>query len=204
MWLYLIQGLGYGFSAAVQPGPFQTYVIAQALDRGWRRALPVALAPLVSDGPIVALVLLVLSRMPAWLQRGLYLAGGAFVLYLAWGAFTAWRDFETEAAGEPPPAERSVLKAALTNALSPAPYIYWSMVTGPILLAGWREAPGHGLAFLGGFYGALVAALAGIIVLFGAARELGPRVNRTLLGVSALALAAFGIYQLYLGVLGWL
>jgi threonine/homoserine/homoserine lactone efflux protein len=203
MGLYLIQGLAYGFSAAVQPGPFQTYIIAQALDRGWRRALPVALAPLVSDGPIVALVLLVLSRMPVWLQQGLYLAGGAFVLSLAWGAFTAWRDFDAGATREPAPPEQSVLKAALTNALSPAPYIYWSVVTGPILLTGWRETPVHGVAFLAGFYGALVGALAGIIVLFGAARELGPRVNRILLGVSALALAAFGIYQLYLGVSGW-
>ena len=64
MLAYLLQGLGYGFAAAVQPGPFQTYVMSQALERGWRRALPAALAPLISDGPIIALTLLVLTRLP--------------------------------------------------------------------------------------------------------------------------------------------
>ena len=56
---YIAQGLGYGFAAAVQPGPFQTYVLSQALNRGWRRALPMALAPLLSDAPIITLMLLV-------------------------------------------------------------------------------------------------------------------------------------------------
>jgi len=36
-------------------------------------------------------------------------------------------------------------------------------------------------------------------VPFAGARTLGPRVGRTMLGVSALALAAFGVYQLWAG-----
>ena len=66
---YIVQGLGYGFTAAVQPGPFQTFVLAQALNRGWRRALPMALAPLLSDGPIITLMLLVLTHNIAVLLR---------------------------------------------------------------------------------------------------------------------------------------
>ena len=38
------------------------------------------------------------------------------------------------------------------------------------------------------------------VLLFAGARRLGPRVNRVLVGVSALALAAFGLWQLWLGV----
>jgi threonine/homoserine/homoserine lactone efflux protein len=82
MWLYIIQGIGYGFAAAVQPGPFQTYLISQTLTKGWQRTLPGAFAPLISDGPIITLCLLVLSQVPLWLQRFLYIAGGLFVLYL--------------------------------------------------------------------------------------------------------------------------
>ena len=51
--VYVIQGIGYGFAAAVQPGPFQTYVIAQTLNSAWRNTLPAAFAPLISDGPII-------------------------------------------------------------------------------------------------------------------------------------------------------
>jgi threonine/homoserine/homoserine lactone efflux protein len=85
MWWYIAQGIGYGFAAAVQPGPLQTYLISQALMKGWRKSLPAAFAPLLSDGPIIALCLFVLSQVPSWLQRFLYIAGGLFVLYLAYG-----------------------------------------------------------------------------------------------------------------------
>lgn len=46
MTTYLILGITYAFAAAMQPGPFQTYVIAQTLSRGWKRTLPAAFAPL--------------------------------------------------------------------------------------------------------------------------------------------------------------
>jgi len=36
--------------------------------------------------------------------------------------------------------------------------------------------------------------------VFGTARQFGPKVNRVLLGVSAIALAGFGIYELWLGL----
>ncbi len=64
MWIYLLQGIGYGLIAASQPGPFQTYLISQTLTRGRKRTLPAALAPLISDGPIILISLLVLSQVP--------------------------------------------------------------------------------------------------------------------------------------------
>lgn len=204
MWIFLLQGIGYGFSAAVQPGPFQAYIISQSLDHGWRRTLPAALAPLVSDGPIIALALFVLAQIPVWLERCLHLAGGLFVLYLAYGTFRRWTAFESAPQASESTAATSLWRAALMNALNPGPYVYWSLVTGPILVTGWREGPALGIAFLGGFYGAIVLTLAATIVLFAAARDLGPKVNRTALGISAYALTGFGLYQLWLGVGGLL
>lgn len=202
MWPYLIQGLGYGFSAAVQPGPFQAFLLSRTIARGWRRALPAALAPLVSDGPIILLSLLVLSRIPVWFQRGLCLAGGVFLLYLSWTALRTWQSSREEKLDAAPKGRQSVLEAALMNALSPWPYLYWSLVTGPVLLRGWREGPALGIGFLVSFYGTLVLCLAGTILVFGTVRRLGPRFSRTLLGVSALALGGFGCYQLWVGFRG--
>jgi len=200
MWLYIVQGIGYGFAAAAQPGPFQTYIITQSLAKGWRKAIPAALAPLVSDGPIIALCLLVLSQVPIWLQRSLHIAGGLFILYLAHGAYKAWRAFDINIPTNELGTGQSVWKAALMNALSPGPYIYWSLVTGPILIRGWRETPIYGIGFLIGFYSILVSGLGFIILIFGIARELGPKVNRVLLGISAVALSIFGLYQLGSGI----
>ncbi|HSB00486.1 MAG TPA: LysE family transporter [Anaerolineales bacterium] len=202
MWLYIVQGIGYGFAAAVQPGPFQTYLISQTLTKGWRRTLPACLAPLISDGPIIALCLLVLSQVPAWLQRFLYLAGGLFVLYLAYNAYTSWKTFDPGLPSAETGTQQSVLKAALINMLNPNPYIFWSLVTGPILLAGWRETPAHGLGFLAGFYVTMILVIGMIILVFGSARQLGPKVNRLLLGVSAVALFCFGLFQLWKGTIG--
>ncbi len=201
MFFYILQGIGYGFAAAVQPGPFQTYIISQTLTRGWKRTLPAALAPLVSDGPIIALCLLVLSQVPLWLQRFLYIAGGLFVLYLAYGAYTSWKNFDAHLPTTETGTQQSVLKAALMNALSPGPYIYWSLVTGPILLKGWRETPVNGTGFLAGFYVTIVSSLLAIILVFGTATRFGPKVNRALLGISAVALFCFGLYQLWQGIL---
>jgi threonine/homoserine/homoserine lactone efflux protein len=202
VFVYLIQGIGYGFAAAVQPGPFQTYIISQTLNSGWRRTLPAAFAPLVSDGPIIVLVLLVLSQVPDWFQRALYVAGGLFILFLAFNAFKGWRNFDPAGRGSSQSGSQSLFRAAMMNALSPGPYIFWSLVTGPILLTGWRQAPANGLGLLVGFYLAMVLCLGGIIAVFATTRHLGTRVTRVLLGISAVALFGFGLLQLWRGFWG--
>lgn len=200
MWLYILQGIGYGFAAAAQPGPFQTYIISQSLAKGWRKTILAALAPLVSDPPIITLCLFVLSQVPIWFQRFLYIAGGLFILYLAYGAYKAWKHFDSNIPASESGTGQSIWKAAMMNALSPGPYIFWSLVTGPILIRGWRETPMHGISFMAGFYVTFISALGLIIIVFGVARELGPKVNRALIGVSAIALFCFGLYQLWLGI----
>ncbi|HEY3313455.1 MAG TPA: LysE family transporter [Anaerolineales bacterium] len=202
MGIFLLQGLGLGFAAVVQPGPFMAYLINQTLTRGFRKSWLAAFAPLVSDGPIILLALLVLSQMPAWLQRSLNLASGTFILYLAWRAYRQWRNYISPEQAVIPARQQNILQAVLINIINPMPYIYWSLVTGPILLAGWREGPAQALAFLGGFYGMLTCGLLGILALFGAARNLGSRFSRALLGLSVLALGGFGLLQLWRGFWG--
>ncbi len=202
MWIYLFQGVGYGLAAASQPGPFQTYLISQTLTRGWKRTLPAAFAPLVSDGPIILVCLLALSQVPVVLQRFLYIAGGLFILSLAYGTFKSWKNFDLQTSQPESTGRQSVFKAAMMNALSPNPYIFWTLVTGPILLKGWREAPVNGIGFLAGFYVTMISSLVGIILVFGLASRFGPKVNKILLAVSAIALFCFGLYQLWLGMMG--
>lgn len=202
MLFYLLQGIGYGFAAAVQPGPFQTYLISHTLTKGWKQSLLIAFAPLVSDAPIIAICLFVLSQVPIWFQNFLYIAGGLFILYLAYGAYTSWKNFDSNVPTTTSGAQQSILKGALMIVISPGPYVYWSLVTGPILLKGWRETPIHGLGFLAGFYITVILGLTAIILVFGKARELGPNLSRFLIGVSAIALFCFGLYQLWLGITG--
>ena len=125
-----------------------------------------------------------------WLQRFLYVA------------FITFRDFEKQMIRAESTDQQSVLKAVVMNIFNPGPYIFWTLVIGPILLKGWRETPVNGIGFLAGFYATLISSLAAIILVFGTAARLGPKVNRVLLGVSAIALFCFGLYQLWLGITG--
>jgi threonine/homoserine/homoserine lactone efflux protein len=201
MLVYFLQGLTFGFAAAVQPGPFQTFLISQIVSHGWRRTLPAVLAPLLSDGPIIAIVLLALVRLPVTVLSLLRLAGGFYLLYLAVDAFRTWQKFENQTL-ESKPGPKSLIRAAFVNFLSPNPYLFWSLVGGPILLAGWRESPFHGISLLLGFYLVLIGTMAVGVVLLGTTGRLGPKVNRALLGISALALLGLGIYNLWMGVAG--
>ncbi len=199
MTAYAVFGAVYAFASAVQPGPFLAYLVSRALSEGWRRTLPAALAPLLSDGPVIVVVLLVLDRVPAATLDGLRCAGGVLVLGLAARAFKTWRGSRGALPEAGRSTSQSVAAAALVNIANPGPWLGWSLVLGPLLLKGWREAPSHGVALVAGFYGTMVATLAGIIVLFGAARGLGPRVSRSLVAVSAGALALFGAWQVWAG-----
>jgi threonine/homoserine/homoserine lactone efflux protein len=199
---YLSKAAALGFSAGVMPGPFQAYLIAQAARHGWRRAAVVALAPLITDGPIVLVVVFLLSRLPYWSMDLLRLVGGLFVLYLAWGI---WRAFRSELAGEAhvlaaPGSEVSFLRAATINFLSPVVYIYWGTVSGPLFLEGWTRTPLLGGAFLLCFYSALIGISQVLIALVSGVRKWNPGITRWMLGLSALMMTVLAGTQVWAGV----
>ncbi len=203
MFAYLLQGITLGFSAAVTPGPFQAYLLAQSSHKGWKRTLPAAFAPIITDGPIIFLVVFLLSRTPPWLLQLIRFAGGLFLLYLSWEALNAYRRYRTVSGGATLPDRGNLIKAVVVNAMSPGPYLFWGVLAGPILIDGWRRSKALGVSFIAGFYGTLIGGFALLVLIFAGAAHTGPRVNRYLLLVSALALMMFGFYQIWQGVVAW-
>jgi threonine/homoserine/homoserine lactone efflux protein len=193
-------GGGFAFAAAVQPGPLQAYLLSSVAQRGWKRTLPASLAPLVSDGPIAVLALVVLNGMPAPFRGALQLAGGVFLIYLAWRSYRQWKTQTARDFGNDESVPRTVLQAAMVNFLNPNPYLGWTLVLGPECLAAWRVGPANAAALIAAFYATMVTVLAATILLFGTTRFLGSRGRRALVLVSATALAALGVYQLVSGV----
>ena len=53
---------------------------------------------------------------------------------------------------------------------------------------------------LAGFYTVMISSMIGMIFLFAAAKKLGSKVQKILIGVSSLALAFFGLYQILVGI----
>lgn len=202
-WGYLFKAVALGFSAAVIPGPFQIYMLSQALRYGWRRGAVTALAPLVSDGPIILVVLLLLARLPRWTLEALQIAGGAFVLYLAWAAWRALRATGQDADLSPTTApSTTLLQAATLNMLSPVVYIFWATVSGPLLVQGWQRAPIEGLAFVACFYGAMILTSEVLIIAVCLLQKLHTSMTRVMLALSVLLMLGLGLAQVWGGISG--
>jgi len=199
---YVIIGSGFAFAAALQPGPLQAYLLSSVVRRGWRATLPASFAPLLSDGPIVVITLILLSRVPESFQIVMRAAGGLLLLYLAWASYRNWQEGVFQDSEQSESAPRTLLQAVMVNLLNPNPYLGWSLVLGPAVIDAWRHDAAYAVILIVAFYGTMVVALAGTIFLFGRANVLGPRVRRSLILLSACILAALGVYQLVLSLAG--
>jgi threonine/homoserine/homoserine lactone efflux protein len=193
---FLLQGAALGLASAASPGPLQTFLINQSLSGGFRRGAPVALAPVITDLPIILLSLFVLDRLPPYFLRIVGLAGGLFVLYLAWGLWRSWQAGQAGYESGEQTRGSSLRKAVVVNFLGPGAYLFWGLVNGPILLDALHQSALHAAAFLIGFYGVFITSLAGLALLFSQARRLGPRVVRILLLASIFILVIFGLILL--------
>ena len=204
MLFYVLQGAGYALSATFTPGPFKAFLLGQALKHGFRRAAALALCPLISDAPIIVLVLAVLSQVPPRLIDALHLVGGVFLLYTAFRFLQVFRAGKTTQAAEGPPGRGMLWQGVLVNVTGPGPWIFWSTLIGPILLRAWAESPALAIAFVVAFYATFIAGLAGLIGLFSMARRLGTGFTRWLTLVSALLMLGFGLSELAAGVRAFL
>ena len=189
-----------GFSAGVTPGPLQAIFLSYAIKGGWKKALPAAFAPLVGDGPVILLVLLVLNNIPNLFIRLLQVAGACFLLYLAWESFTAYRHYREVEETQETTELGTLFKATAMNLLAPGPWLFWGLINGPNLLKAWAVSPWWGAAYLAAFYGVFVGSNIALILLFSRLRAMGERVRKGLLLISALVLSGFAIYQLLQGL----
>ncbi|MCF7945847.1 MAG: LysE family transporter [Spirochaetia bacterium] len=208
MFAYVIKGFLLGGAAAAQPGPFQAYLMGLSLRNGWRRSLPAAFAPLLSDGPIIILMVFLLTKTPMILLHSLNILGGLFLMYLAYGAYKEARtevilDYSSRKYQDER-LYRSLGKATVMNFLNPHPYIFWATIAGPIFLESWREASRMGIAFMLSFYGSLIGGFILFLGIISAVGRLGTRAHFLLGIVSAAALFGFGIYMLLDGIMDFL
>ena len=188
----LALGLSLGLGAGLAPGPLFVLVVRATLEQGLAAGLRTACAPLLSDAPIIALSVLVLTGLPEEALAALSLAGAAFCARLA------WESLHPDGA---PPAE--LRRAVVVNALSPHPWVFWATVGGPLAVDAAERSTATAIAFGAAFYATLIGAKAALALVVHAGRR---RVSPTspwvrygsaaLLGAAALALLADALERL--------
>jgi len=188
---YLALGLTMGLGSGVAPGPLLALVLVTSLKEGFRGGARVALAPLISDTPIVIASVLAVGSLPEPALRGLALVGGCYVVWLGVDAMRRIAAYQDPLAGGRDQ-RVSVLRAALVNVLSPHPWLFWITVGSPILVRAWQDAWWNGMGFLLGFYALLLGSKVAMAALVATGRHaLGERGMRLAqAGAGALLVAA--------------
>ena len=192
---YAFLGLSLGLSAGLAPGPLLALVIQRSVQGGLASGLRVAVAPLLTDLPIVLLSFLLVGRLP---EVGLDIMlgiGGLFVLWLGIDAFRHAGDgIDTTVSTS---ARQDFLHGALINFLNPHPYLFWVAVGAPTVVRAWRTDPWLAVVFIVSFYALLIGSKVALAFVFSRARSLSQRQHAWLMRFSSFLLFIAGLFMLY-------
>jgi threonine/homoserine/homoserine lactone efflux protein len=144
---FFIVGLGLGLAAGLAPGPLHVLVLTASMQRGFAAGLRIAIAPLLTDLPIVTMGVLAVGAMPDAGVRALAFGGGLFIIYLGVDALR-W-SVEDDQAATP---ATDLRRGFIANFLNPHPWLFWLGVGGPLLRSAWETSAASAIAFLVAFY----------------------------------------------------
>ena len=134
---YVLSAFIFGLTAGLKPGPLGIVVIQQTLEHGLKYGIRASLAPIITDGPIIIVALLVLTQFKdiALFVGILSFVGGLYLLWLSQKIIRIKKINISEALKKP----KSLETAIKVNLLSPNPYLFWSTVGGTYLVLGTQS-----------------------------------------------------------------
>lgn len=151
---FLLSGVIFGLTLGVSPGPLLTLVISETLKHNRKEGIKVAIAPIITDLPIVLITLLILSKMSNFdpILGSISILGAIFIGYLAYENIFA-KSVKLNIQDVKP---QSLKKGIIANFLSPHPYIFWFIVGAPTVLKALGISLLSAVLFVLGFYVFLV------------------------------------------------
>jgi len=151
---FITLGTVLGLSAGLAPGPLFTLVISETLQHDVKAGIRVAIAPIITDLPIIGATLFLADRLgqSSQILGIISLAGGCLLLYMGYqGIRTSPVNLDLQ-----PDQARSLRKGMLVNALSPHPYLFWLTVGAPINIRALEHGVATVVIFISTFYLLLV------------------------------------------------
>ncbi len=166
---FIISGIVFGLSAGWTPGPLFMLVISETLRHGFKEGVKVAVAPLLTDFPIICIALFLLSRLSnvQAVLGAISVLGGCFLIYLGIDSFR-FRGVEAEVVDAKP---RSLKKGMIANVLNPAPYLFWLTIGGPTILKASQIHIMWALCFVLSLYIVFIGSKIGIAFTVGKSRN---------------------------------
>lgn len=147
---FIIMGAIFGFTAGISPGPLLALVITETIKHNKTEGIKVAISPLVTDLPVIALAFLFLTSFSHlnMLMGLISLIGGLFLLYLGYECFqTKGMSTDIKKSGS-----GSLLKGITANLLNPHPYLFWITVGIPVALKALNVSQATVILYFISFY----------------------------------------------------
>jgi threonine/homoserine/homoserine lactone efflux protein len=192
--------VGFGIAAGFSPGPLTTLVLSESLVHGRLAGVKVALAPLITDPPIIFIslgVLYWLSRLHGQYALGVVsLLGAAILCLVAWKSFHA-KESHFEGIDKVP---RSLSKALAVNIFNPNAYLFWLCIIGPLVIDAYHKSFWLAAVFILIFYVLLVGIKMSLALIAGTASRL--MTSKWLVRVNWLLGGALLIYAILFALRG--
>ena len=166
---FIISGIVFGLGGGLTPGPLMTLVISETLKHGTREGLKVAMAPLITDLPVVLLSVFLLSELSDLnVVIGIIsLLGAIFLIYLGHESIT-FKGVEIDSSHFKP---QSLRKGIIANIFNPAPILFWISVGAPTVLKGYEISIMASIYFIVFMYVCLVGSKFLTAMLVGKSRQ---------------------------------
>jgi threonine/homoserine/homoserine lactone efflux protein len=166
---FLTMGTVLGLSAGFAPGPLLALIISETLEHDIKSGIKVAIAPIITDLPIIILTLFVISKLSNFhhILGLISLAGGCFILFMAYNSIRT-KGMIVNLENKQP---KSLSKGALVNILSPNPYLFWFSVGAPIMNKAMSLNSSASAVFIISFYTFLVGTKIVLAVLIGQSKS---------------------------------
>ena len=200
---FLTTGTILGLSAGFAPGPLLALVISETIEHGVGDGVKVALAPILTDLPIIIITVFILAKLSSFhfVLGIISIIGAIFILYMGIENIRI-KGIELEINKSSP---KSFQKGIIANALSPHPYLFWFSVGGPTTIKAMDQGLPAAISFVLSFYLLLVGTKIILAILVGKSRSflLGNKYIfiMRLLGLTLIILAGF-LFQDGLHLLG--
>jgi threonine/homoserine/homoserine lactone efflux protein len=151
---YLAMGAVLGLSSGFAPGPLLMLVISETLQHDMKAGFKIALAPMITDLPIIILTLFIFSKLSNFhhLLGVISLIGGVFILIMGYQSLCI-KGVEINLKERKP---KSLIKGVLANVTNPNPYLFWLSVGAPTMTKAINQNIYTALVFIISFYFFLV------------------------------------------------
>jgi len=197
----LASGSLLGLTAGISPGPLTVLVIQSTLRSGFKSGLKVAIAPILTDVPILLAALVLFSNASgnSWIVSMISFCGAAFLAKLA---VSSWNErIQLPDQDGLPHKDASALTGVISNLLNPHPYLFWITVGAPIILQPSHSPFLSATAFTASFFFFMVSVKIAMAAAASRFRKLitGPvylAINR----IASLALLGFAAHFLLKGL----